>query len=339
MRRRSFLAAAGLGAAGVLAGCAAPTGWRSPADGPVRAATYIPKSYDDLYPGVEATLDAVTRSGGPAFDLFDGGTLLGAEQLLPGLLLGAADLVFQTSSYVSSSFPALGAMELPFATEDYARHRRVFDPDGPLVALVNDELAEKDVRLLGGMPLTYEYFWTVDRPIRRPEDVAGLRMRVAGEIEGETVKALGGAPVSMGSAEVYEALQRGTIDGMLSYLGTVVSRDLQSILRYGTRCHIGSYTFDAYCRASWYDALDPRTRAALDAGGRALYRDGTATMVAVHQDEYLPEVVAGGVEIVDPTPSELAALRAATEPVRARWEDALGKPAVSARMAEIVRTA
>ena len=339
MRRRSFLAAAGLGAAGVLAGCAAPTGWRSPADGPVRAATYIPKSYDDLYPGVEATLDAVTRAGGPAFDLFDGGSLLGAEQLLPGLLVGAADLVFQTSSYVSSSFPALGAMELPFGTEDYARHRRVFDPDGPLVALVNEQLAEQDVRLLGGMPLTYEYFWTVDRPIRRAEDVAGLRVRVAGEIEGETVKALGGAPVSMGSAEVYEALQRGTIDGMLSYLGTVVSRDLQSILRYGTRCQIGSYTFDAYCRASWYDALDPRTRAALDAGGRALYRDGTATMVAVHQDEYLPEVVAGGVEIVDPTPAELAALRAATEPVRARWEAALGKPAVSARMAEIVRTA
>ncbi len=54
-----------------------------------------------------------------------------------------------------------------------------------------------------------------------------MRIRVAGEIEGETVKALGAAPVSMGSAEVFEALQRGTIDGMMSYVGTVVSRDLQ----------------------------------------------------------------------------------------------------------------
>ena len=35
----------------------------------------------------------------------------------------------------------------------------------------------------------------------------------------------------------------------------------------------------------------------------------------------------------------LAALRAATEPVRARWEAALGQPAVAARLGEIVRTA
>src|SRR5918998_2146713 len=285
MRRRAFLAATGLGVAG-LAGCA-----RAEAAGTetVTTATYIPKSYDDLYPGIQTFMDtlAATSGGRLNCDMYDSGALLGAEQLLPGLLLGVADVVFQTSSYVSSSFPILGAMELPFGAEDYAKQRRAGDPDGPLFALVNEQLAAQGVRLLGGMPCTFEYLWTVDRPILAPADVRGLRVRVAGEIEGETVKALGGAPVFMGSSEVFEALERGTIDGLMSYLGTIVSRDLQEIVRYGTRAHFGAYTVDAHCRADWYDDQPPELRAALDEAGPALLPRRTEGMVGVHEGEYL----------------------------------------------------
>lgn len=332
--RRAFLAAAGLGVAG-LAGCA-----RAEAAGAetITTATYIPKSYDDLYPGIQTFTDAVaTASGGRlACDMFDSGALLGAEQLLPGLLLGVADVMFQTSSYVSSSYPILGAMELPFGAEDFAKQRRAIDPDGPLFALLNEQLAAQGVRLLGGMPCTFEYLWTLDRPVREPADVRGLRIRVAGEIEGETVKALGGAPVFMGSSEVFEALERGTIDGLMSYLGTIVSRDLQEIVRYGTRAHFGAYTVDAYCRTDWYDSRPPELRAALDEAGRALYRDGTEVMVGVHEGEYLTAVLEGGVELVEPTGPELEAFRAAVAPVYGRWEHLIGDPAVADRAVALI---
>lgn len=337
--RRSVLAA-GLGLAGWgLTGCAAGPTATGPAE--LTTATYIPASYDDLYPGVQTFMDTLAqRSDGQlTCDMFDSGTLLGAEQLLPGLLLGVADLMFQTSSYVSSSYPILGAMELPFGAEDFARQRRAIDPDGPLFALVNSQLAPVGVRLLGGMPTTFEYLWTVDRPIRRPEDLRGMRIRVAGEIEGETVKALGGAPVSMGSAEVFEALERGTIDGMMSYVGTVVSRDLQEIIRFGTAAHFGAYTVDAYCRADWYAEQSPGARAALDDAGRAIFRDGTEVMARVHEDEYFPAVVEGGVELIEPTEAELAAFRAAVEPVYGRWQELLGDPAVADRAVALIENA
>jgi TRAP-type C4-dicarboxylate transport system substrate-binding protein len=335
--RRSFLAAAGWGLAGVAAaGCG-----RAEAAGGVETvttATYIPQSYDDLYPGIQTFVDTVSAASGGrlACDMFDSGTLLGAEQLLPGLLLGVADVMFQTSSYVSSSYPVLGAMELPFGAEDFAKQRRALAPDGPLYALVNEQLAGQGVRLLGGMPCTFEYLWTVDRPVLTPEDVRGLRIRVAGEIEGETVKALGGAPVFMGSSEVFEALERGTIDGLMSYLGTVVSRDLQEIVRYGTRAHFGAYTVDAYCRTEWYSEQPPELRAALDEAGRALYRDGTEVMAGVHEGEYLTSVVEGGVELVEPGGAELEAFRAAVAPVYGRWEHLIGDPAVSDRAVALI---
>lgn len=335
--RRTFLAAAGLGVAG-LAGCA-----RAEAAGTetVTTATYIPKSYDDLYPGIQTFMDTISAGSGGRLncDMYNSGALLGAEQLLPGLLLGVADVIFQTSSYVSSSYPILGAMELPFGAEDYAKQRRAIAPEGPLFALVNEQLARQGVRLLGGMPCTFEYIWTVGKPILKPDDVRGLRIRVAGEIEGETVKAMGGAPVFMGSSEVFEALERGTIDGLMSYLGTIVSRDLQEIVRYGTRAHVGAYTLDAYCRTGWYDDQPPELRAAIDEAGRALYRDGTEVMVGVHEGDYLKAVLDGGVEIVEPGGAELEAFRAAVEPVYGRWEHLIGDPAVADRAVALINEA
>lgn len=336
--RRSFLSAAGLGLAGIgLAGCST-----AEADaGVVTTATYIPASYDDLYPGIQTFMDTLAAASGGAMtcDLFDSGTLLGAEQLLPGLLLDVADLVIPTSSYWSSTYPILGAMELPFGTEDFARQRRAWDPDGPVHALLNEQLAPQNVRALGGMPTTFEYLWTVDRPILTPADARGLRIRVAGQIEGETVKALGGAPVFMGSSEVFEALERGTIDGMMSYVGTVVSRDLQEIIRYGTVAHFGAYTVDVFCRADWYAERPPEIRAALDAAGRAVYAEGTEVMAGVHSDDYFPSVVGAGVELVEPGGAELQAFRDAVAPVYGRWRDLVGDPAVVDRALTAIENA
>lgn len=324
--RRGFLGLAALAATG-LSGCGGARR-REPI-----AATYIPESYDDLYPGVQHFLGTLLRETGGArsYQVYDAGTLLGAEQLLPGMLMDIAELIFQTSSYVSSSYPALSVMELPFVTEDFAKHRRAVDPGGPLHDEINEQLRPRGVRLLGSLPTSLEYLWTAEAPIREPADVRGMRIRVAGEIEGETIKALGGAPVTMGSSEVYEALERGTIDGLMSYVGTLVSRDLQQIVRYGTVAHFGAYTFDAYCRADWYEQQPPQVRAALRAAGRALHRRGTDSMLAVHERDYLPEVAAAGVQLFEPGERELAAFRRAVAPVHERWRTAVG-PAAADRM-------
>jgi TRAP-type C4-dicarboxylate transport system substrate-binding protein len=340
MSRRRLLSAALAGAAAAgLAGCSrAQAGGGAP---PLRATTYIPSSYDDLYPGIELFLDTATKASGGAlsFDLYDSGSLLSAEGLLPGLLLEVTDVAFQTSSYVTSSFPILGATQLPFAINDLGRNRRAVDPDGALIGLTNEWLATQNVHLLGGMPTGFEYMWTIDAPIRKPEDVAGRRIRVAGEIEGATIKALGGAPVFMGSSEVYEALERGTIDGMVSYVGTIVSRDLHQIIRYGTAARFGAYTVDAYCRKDWYDDRPAAARAALDEAGRDMYRRGAATMRSVHEKDYLPTITQAGVELVQLSEAELDAFRRSVEPVYGHWRSMLGNDAVAAQAVDMIERA
>ena len=54
------------------------------------------------------------------------------------------------------------------------------------------------------------------KPVKKLEDFKGLRVRSPGENCSVWLKAVGAAPVTMSSGEAYQALQRGTVDGVMS---------------------------------------------------------------------------------------------------------------------------
>jgi tripartite ATP-independent transporter DctP family solute receptor len=57
-------------------------------------------------------------------------------------------------------------------------------------------------------------FYTLDRSINHPDDLAGLKIRVMRSMTAiETVKALGGSPTPISWGELYTALQSGVVDG------------------------------------------------------------------------------------------------------------------------------
>ncbi|WP_166974391.1 TRAP transporter substrate-binding protein [Brevibacterium atlanticum] len=339
--RRGLFALAGLPL--LLAGCttagttSATRGGQSVSD--IRFSTFLTPAYEDLYPGIEMFVDTAKKTEGVSIDLFDSGSLLNAEQTVPGLLQGVADIVVQTSSYVSTSYPILGACELPFVNDGFDQIRRALTFDGPLMRLINDHLRPRGLVSLGSMPTPAEWLFTVDRPIEKPEDVRGLRIRTAGHVEGQTIRALGGSPVSLSSAELYEALERGTIDGMVSYMGTVISRDLQKVLKYGTEAHFGDYSVDAYANVRWYDSLPAATQEALVAGGRALAEDGTAHEVAVNEKDYRGRIEDSGVAILSLDNAQTAKFRKATEPVLDWWKKKVGDPELADRALTMVRSA
>lgn len=61
-----------------------------------------------------------------------------------------------------------------------------------------------------------------DSEIHEPVDLAGLKIRVAGAIAAEAVTALGATPVQIPMTQVYNGLQTGLIDGLVSR-GSVLS--------------------------------------------------------------------------------------------------------------------
>jgi TRAP-type C4-dicarboxylate transport system substrate-binding protein len=337
MSRRGFLTLGAMAAA--VTACGVPESGGS--SGPTKAATYIPPSYDDLFPPMEMLIKAAKQeSGGSiAFQMFHSETLLEAEQLVPGLLQGVADLVFTTSSYVSSTYPILGSCELPFVNDGVDQTKRALKVGGPLFEMINKELEKQQLHLVGSMPTSVEWIWTMDKPIRKPADMQGLRIRTAGEVEGQTVKSLGGSPVSMSSSEVYQALQRGTIDGMISYIGTVISRDLQEIIRYGTVGHFGEYALDSYTRQDWWDDLGSADQDAMLSAAQVYWDKGTAHQLQVHEQDYLPAIEKAGIELIEPSPADMKEFVKETSGVIDWWRAQVGDPALADRALQLVQSA
>jgi TRAP-type C4-dicarboxylate transport system substrate-binding protein len=288
----------------------------------ITAATYIPPSYNDLYPGFETFMEEAESAsdGSITFDWYDSGTLLEADQLVPGLTQGVADLIFTTSSYISSTYPILGVYELPFLLDDFEQQREALAYDGELRSFLNEQLKEQNLMSIGTMPTTFQWLWTADKKVTSPEDVKGLRIRVAGPLEGRTVEALGGSPVTMSSAEVYEALERGTIDGLVSYIGTIPGRSLQEVVKYGTAAPFGAYSVDAYVRADWFEGLPQAHQDALIQAGKEYTEAATDHMVKVHEGDFLDTIESAGVEITELDADQVAAFEEAVAETYDQWK-------------------
>ncbi|KAF0117338.1 MAG: extracellular substrate-binding protein, partial [bacterium] len=187
-------------------------------------AHYIPPAYKDLFPPIQGFPDYINEhgKGKVRVEHFHSGTLLKSEELLPGLMQGTADIIFQLDSAMMGTLPILGIFELPLLYPDVETSHEKLKIGSPLHKLINQELAKKDIIAIATLPAVFEYLWT-KKPIRKPDDLKGLRIRVAGRVEAAVVKALGAAPTTTSSAELYEALQRGTVDGTVCYQSTIIS--------------------------------------------------------------------------------------------------------------------
>ena len=327
------LAALGMGGLSSLSGCGPmmDAGGLRP-DGTVRVSHYLTPSYTDLEPSIAQFAKNVdARLGEGTADVYGAGTLLNSEQTVTGLLRAVADVAMQTSSYVSTSFPILGAIELPFSGADYPTLREAMSPGSDLRKTFNVEFAKKGIMSVGTIMCPTEWIYTVNRPVTRPEDVRGLRIRVSGHVEGAMLKALGAAPVALSSAEVYEALERGTVDGMVSYPGTVVSRSLQEVLRYASIGHFGAYTYDTYVNLDWFNRIPREVREAVHDSGRVFSVDGTKLAKDVQDDEYMPVFENSGIELIELDKSQTRQFRNATKWVEEWWENKVGDDELATR--------
>jgi TRAP-type C4-dicarboxylate transport system substrate-binding protein len=105
-----------------------------------------------------------------------------------------------------------------------------------------------------------------EKVIRTPADLAGLKIRVAGATAAEVATALGATPVQMPITEVYNALQTGLIDGVITGSSTLNDFKLDEVANsYTFGANLGRLSFFTVMNEGRYNALPEDQRKALDA--------------------------------------------------------------------------
>ncbi len=138
---------------------------------------------------------------------------LGSErELLELLQIGSLDVTKVSGAVLENFVPQTRVFSLPYLFRDKEHYFNVLDGE------IGQELllAGEDYWLRG---LTYydagqRSFYTQDRPIRTPEDLEGLKIRVQeSPMAVSMVRTLGGSPTPISWGELYTALQQGIVDG------------------------------------------------------------------------------------------------------------------------------
>ncbi|RKF14026.1 ABC transporter substrate-binding protein [Roseovarius spongiae] len=106
-------------------------------------------------------------------------------------------------------------------------------------------------------------FRTTDKAIRTLDDLQGMRLRLSGLEQGKLLEKLGGNQVSMAGGEIYQALERGVIDGAeFSTPNVDWKAGFQQVTSYWATpgWHQSASMFGVMINKSAWDALSPETQ-------------------------------------------------------------------------------
>ncbi|WP_201618364.1 TRAP transporter substrate-binding protein [Psychrobacter urativorans] len=144
-------------------------------------------------------------------EIYPSATLSKTDAAYDSTAKGTVDIGSQLQGYSNGRFPLTQITELPglsnSATQMNCMLQTLYD-DG----VISSEY--EDTHLLFMMGTGPGGIHTVDKPIRTPDDLRGLRIRRPSAIAGDIIEAAGGTPVGLPATDVYTSLQRGVLDGL-----------------------------------------------------------------------------------------------------------------------------
>ena len=230
---------------------------------------------------IEPLAEAITEgtSGAVTLRAFHGGELgAGPADQFVRVVQGTADLGWGVQGYTSSQFPKSLILELPGALPldqpGYSALWRAFDSElsreYPMTEVIALWSSEPNILMMR------------DKEVRSPEDLRGLKMRVAGAISADAMEALGATPVQIPMTQVYNGLQTGLIDGVISGASVLSDFKLEEVVgSVTTGPNFGRLTFYTVMNKAVYDGLSEEGRAAIDSvKGEEISRQSEEAWVA-----------------------------------------------------------
>jgi TRAP-type C4-dicarboxylate transport system substrate-binding protein len=170
-------------------------------------------------------------------------------------------------------------------------------------------MLKKGVRNVAWMFITRMSAYTSkDKPLIKPADFKGVKIRGLNKLVDSGLRALGAAPSAMSGSKVYQALATGVIDAGLTDISAAYSRKYYEVQKYVTVSPLFSVFFHAYVNPKWYDGLDATQKKALAVAGAKLAKwaievsDATAAKAP-------GQLKAKGMIVHIHTPAEIAAMK------------------------------
>lgn len=246
-----------------------------------------------------------------------GGALAAAPAHYENVVAGAFDIGWTLQGYTPGRFPLTGVVELPFLWSSAQDATGVFWQMFQELPPLQNEY--RDVKVLAIWTHDLGQLYTTSKPVRTLEDLRGLKIRAPGPVQVSMLRALGAVPVTMPAGEIYDALERGVVDGLVIGLSAIKGFRLDQVVKHATLAN--SYV------ATMIVAMNQQSYKKLSAEDRALLDSLTGKRMAMLGAKNYDDEAASGLEalkkakasIYQLSPSEMEKWKQSTAPVSKEW--------------------
>ncbi|MES9994844.1 DctP family TRAP transporter solute-binding subunit [Desulfovibrio aminophilus] len=238
------------------------------------------------------------RTGGKVqIDVFPADQLGKQLESVEGVMVGTHDMVLASDTVLSNWVPNMGILNLPFLFNDLNDVRKVLD--GPIGARLAKEMEPHGAVVIGWWENGMRHITNNKRPIKTPDDLKGMKIRVPeGEVFVETFKALGAGPTVVSFGELYSALQLGTVDGQENPPAHILTQKFYEVQKYASRTGHIHMSSPLIMNKALLDGMPQEYRTAILETARELGPVHTK-MVEELEAEQWKEVKAHGMEVID----------------------------------------
>ncbi|MDT8997855.1 TRAP transporter substrate-binding protein DctP [Paucibacter sp. APW11] len=297
MERRSFVRQAGL--AGVLAAGVAPAVVHAQANIRWRLASSFPKSLDTIFGAADVFAKKVGEMTGGKFQIsvHAGGELMPPFGVVDAVKEGTVEIAHTAPYYFfgkDETF-ALGCA-IPFGLN--SRQNTAWMVEGNGLKLMREFYRNYNIiNFLGGNTGAQMGGW-YRKEVKSLADIKGQKMRIGG-FAGRVLERIGGVPQNIPGGEIYQALEKGTIDAA-EWVGPYDDQKLgfnkvAPFYAYPAWWE-GGPQLDFFINTKAYEALSSEYKAIVEAATAAAHIDMQAKYDAKNPDA-LRQLVASGTKL------------------------------------------
>ncbi|CAM3778381.1 TRAP transporter substrate-binding protein DctP [Castellaniella denitrificans] len=259
-----------------------------------------------------------------SFQYFPSGQIAATGATLDALNTGLLQVAAVSVGYVTNKLPLNGVSMLPgmgqTSRQMVTTSRRAL---AEIPALAAEMKANRIHPLVINLFAPYQVM-SVGKPIETADQFKGRLIRSAGAANTLTIKGLGASPVEMPAADIYVALERGTVDAALLGVPSIKSYSLQELLKsISANGQFGSFSTLLAMDLDVYQKLPDAQRAVVD-DCSAKVEDSVARLMDDEQKSLLHEFGEKGIAIYTYSDAELAKLDERMKGVGKDFVDRLG---------------
>ena len=223
-----------------------------------------------VHKGVEVFASELRRLSDGTIDvkIFPDGQLGSEREVLELLQIGSIAMTKVSAATMANFAPEYEVLGVPYLFRDKAH---LFDV---LEGEIGENILESgSAYLLRGLcfyDAGSRSFYTVKEPIRTPEDLAGLKIRVMNhQMSIAMVNAMGGSATPMAYGELYSALEQGVVDGAENNVPSFLTSSHYAIAKYYTLDEHSSLPDVLVMGTRFWDTLSDQEKAWAQAAARA----------------------------------------------------------------------